>query len=54
MVVQQYIHQLNNSELGRTGVHESYVSVPRGIVPSLKFVTEGAKLRLREVEIHTG
>ena len=42
MVVQQYIHQLNNSELGRTGVHESYVSVPRGIVPSLNFVTEGA------------
>lgn len=41
MTVQQYIHQLNNSELGRTGVHESYVSVPRGIVPKLSFVVEG-------------
>lgn len=41
MIVQQYVHQLNNSELGRTGVHESYVSVPRGIVPKLKFVAEG-------------
>lgn len=41
MIVQQFVHQLNNSELGRTGVHESYVSVPRGLVPDLKFVTEG-------------
>lgn len=41
MTVQQYIHQLNNSELGRTGVHESYVSVPRGIVPKLNFVVAG-------------
>lgn len=41
MVVQQYIHQLNNSELGRTGVHESYVSVPRGIVPNLTFIVAG-------------
>jgi len=41
MLVQQYIHQLNNSELGRTGVHESYVSVPRGVVPKLAFIVAG-------------
>jgi len=41
MKIQQYIHQLNNSELGRTGVHESYVSVPRGMAPALKFIKEG-------------
>lgn len=41
MVTQQYIHQLNNSELGRTGTHETYVSFPRGLVPKIDFLSEG-------------
>jgi hypothetical protein len=43
MRIQQYVHQLNNSELGRTGVHETYVSIPRGVVPKLGFLSLGEK-----------
>jgi len=41
MVVQQYIHQLNNTELGRTHTNETYVSVPRRIVSNLTFLKDG-------------
>ncbi len=41
MVIQQFVHQLNNSELGRTGTHETYVSFPRALVPKIGFVSEG-------------
>lgn len=42
MQLRQYIHQLNNSELGKTGTHETYVSVPRGMAGKLEFIPGGA------------
>lgn len=41
MVIRQYVHQLNNSELGRTGTNETYVSFPRALVPRIDFISEG-------------
>ncbi len=43
MPAYQFIHQLNNTELGRTATHDCYVYVCRESVPSLTFLNEGAR-----------
>lgn len=41
MTVNQYIHELNNTEIGNTNTNETYVSVPRALAPSIAFLPEG-------------
>ena len=38
MVVSQFIHQLNNTELGRTGTHDCYTYVSKDSVQALSFL----------------
>jgi hypothetical protein len=43
MLVQQFIHQLNNTELGRTGTHDCYVYVSKETVPQFTFLKDGER-----------
>ena len=43
----QFIHQLNNTELGRTATHDCYVYVCRESVPLLTFMDEGSRYLFR-------
>ena len=43
----QFIHQLNNTELGRTATRDSYVYVCRESVPLLTFLDEGSRYEFR-------
>lgn len=38
MLVYQFVHQLNNTELGRTGTHDCYAYVSRDTAPMLSFL----------------
>lgn len=40
MTVNHYIHELNNTEIGNTNTNETYVSVPRALVPEIPFLAE--------------
>lgn len=42
MLVFQFVHQLNNTELGRTGTHDCYAYVSRDSVPLLSFLEIGS------------
>lgn len=44
----QFVHQLNNTELGKTGTHETYVSIPRGIVPRLDFLLPQLQVQYKQ------
>ncbi len=43
MLVQQLVHQLNNTELGRTGTHDCYVYICKETVPTLTFLETGKR-----------
>jgi len=43
MLVQQFIHQLNNTELGRTGTHDCYAYVSRDTAPLITFLDAGSR-----------
>ena len=42
MLVYQFVHQLNNTELGRTGTHDWYTYVSRDSAPMLSFLDVGS------------